>query len=87
MTSGRFIFGQRRDIMEPADLQEITSDMREQVIDDLIDQLCLRKTYASISGIPGFQAACCRAVNLNVACFGLVVKKEALDDEVIRENV
>ncbi|HAR83327.1 MAG TPA: preprotein translocase subunit SecA, partial [Sulfitobacter pontiacus] len=30
----KVIFGQRRDIMEAADLQEITADMREQVIDD-----------------------------------------------------
>ncbi len=34
----KVIFGQRREIMEANDLEEIVSDMRHQVIDDLVDQ-------------------------------------------------
>ena len=42
----KVIFGQRREIMEADDLNEIVTDMREQVIDDLIDTYMPPKTYA-----------------------------------------
>jgi len=82
----KVIFGQRRDIMEAADLQEITSDMREQVIDDLIDQFMPPKTYADQWDTQGFQAAVVEQLNLNepVAAW---CEEEGVDDEVIRERL
>ena len=82
----KVIFGQRRDIMEAADLQEITADMREQVIDDLIDQFMPPKTYADQWDTQGFQAAVVEQLNLNepVAAW---CEEEGVDDEVIRERL
>ncbi|MGY9037947.1 MAG: preprotein translocase subunit SecA [Rhodobacterales bacterium] len=82
----KVIFGQRRDIMEAADLQEITSDMREQVIDDLIDQFMPPKTYADQWDTQGFQAAVVEQLNLNVPVSAWC-EEEGVDDEVIRERL
>ena len=40
------IFSQRRDIMEATDLSDITKDMRDQVIDDLVADYIPPKSYA-----------------------------------------
>ena len=82
----KVIFGQRRDIMEAADLQEITADMREQVIDDLIDQFMPPKTYADQWDTPGFQAAVADQLNLDVPVAAWC-EEEGVDDEVIRERL
>ncbi len=42
----KVIFSQRRDIMKAKDLSEITKDMRDQVIDDLVHDYMPPKTYA-----------------------------------------
>jgi len=82
----KVIFGQRRDIMEAADLQEITADMREQVIDDLIDQFMPPKTYADQWDAQGFQAAVADQLNLDVPVAAWC-EEEGVDDEVIRERL
>ena len=82
----KVIFGQRRDIMEAADLQEITADMREQVIDDLIDQFMPPKTYADQWDTQGFQAAVADQLNLDVPVASWC-EEEGVDDEVIRERL
>jgi len=82
----KVIFGQRRDIMEAADLQEITADMREQVIDDLIDQFMPPKTYADQWDTQGFQAAVADQLNLDVPVAAWC-EEEGVDDEVIRERL
>ena len=82
----KVIFGQRRDIMEAADLQEITADMRKQVIDDLIDQFMPPKTYADQWDTQGFQAAVADQLNLDVPVAAWC-EEEGVDDEVIRERL
>ncbi|SDX30635.1 protein translocase subunit secA [Sulfitobacter pontiacus] len=82
----KVIFGQRRDIMEAADLQEITADMREQVIDDLIDQFMPPKTYADQWDTQGFQASVADQLNLDVPVAAWC-EEEGVDDEVIRERL
>jgi preprotein translocase subunit SecA len=42
----KVIFGQRREIMEAQDLSEIVTDMRHQVIDDLVDEFMPPKSYS-----------------------------------------
>ena len=42
----KVIFSQRREIMEAEDLSDITQDMREEVIDDLVDTFAPPKSYA-----------------------------------------
>lgn len=82
----KVVFRQRRDIMESADLSEITSDMREQVIDDLIDEYMPPKTYADQWDGAGFQAALLSQLNLD-APVAAWCDEEGVDDEVIRERL
>jgi preprotein translocase subunit SecA len=82
----KVVFGQRRDIMEAADLSEITSDMREQVIDDLIDQFMPQKTYADQWDTKGFQQAVLEHLNIDVPVVSWC-EEEGVDDEVIRERL
>jgi preprotein translocase subunit SecA len=82
----KVVFGQRRDIMEAADLSEITSDMREQVIDDLIDQFMPPKTYADQWDASGFQQAVLDQLNIDVPVAAWC-EEEGVDDEVIRERL
>ncbi|WP_176250265.1 MULTISPECIES: preprotein translocase subunit SecA [unclassified Sulfitobacter] len=82
----KVVFGQRRDIMEAADLSEIVSDMREQVIDDLIDQYMPPKTYADQWDTKGFQQAVLEQLNIDVPVVAWC-EEEGVDDEVIRERL
>ncbi|MFC6636117.1 preprotein translocase subunit SecA [Sulfitobacter sp. JBTF-M27] len=82
----KVIFGQRRDIMEADDLNEITTDMRHQVIDDLIDTYMPPKTYADQWDVKGFHDAVIEHLNMNLPIVEWC-EEEGVDDEVIRERL
>lgn len=82
----KVVFGQRRDIMEAADLSEITSDMREQVIDDLINTYMPPKTYSDQWDGPAFQTEVLEQLNLDLPVASWC-DEDAVDDEVIRERL
>ena len=82
----KVIFGQRRDIMEAQDLNEITTDMRHQVIDDLIDTYMPPKTYADQWDTTGFQTAVAEHLNINLPVVGWC-EEEGVDEEIIRERM
>ena len=82
----KVIFGQRRDIMEAQDLNEIVTDMREQVIDDLIDTYMPPKTYADQWDTQGFYAAVIEQLNVDVPVIAWC-EEDGVDDEVIRERL
>ncbi|UWR22514.1 preprotein translocase subunit SecA [Sulfitobacter sp. S190] len=82
----KVIFGQRRDIMEATDLQEIAQDMRHQVIDDLIDQYMPAKTYADQWDTQGFYAAVLEQLGVDVPVIDWC-EEDGVDDEVIRERL
>ena len=82
----KVIFGQRRDIMEADDLNEITTDMRHQVIDDLIDTYMPPKTYADQWDTQGFHDAVIEHLNMNLPIVEWC-EEEGVDDEVIRERL
>ncbi|MCL4133830.1 UNVERIFIED_CONTAM: hypothetical protein GTU68_016035 [Idotea baltica] len=82
----KVIFGQRRDIMESQDLQEITEDMRHQVIDDLIDQYMPRNTYADQWDTQGFYAAVIEQLGIDVPVIAWC-EEDGTDDDVIRERL
>ncbi|NNK16124.1 MAG: preprotein translocase subunit SecA, partial [Sulfitobacter sp.] len=82
----KVIFGQRRDIMEADDLNEITTDMRHQVIDDLIDTYMPPKTYADQWDTQGFHDAVIEHLNMNLPTVEWC-EEEGVDDEVIRERL
>ncbi len=82
----KVIFGQRRDIMEADDLSEVTTDMREQVIDDLVDTYMPPKTYADQWDTKGFHAAVIEQLNMNLPIVEWC-EEEGVDDDVIRERL
>lgn len=82
----KVIFGQRRDIMEAEDLSEITTDMRHQVIDDLIDTYMPRKSYADQWDSQGFYAAVIEQLNMDLPVIAWC-EEEGVDDDVIRERL
>jgi preprotein translocase subunit SecA len=82
----KVIFGQRRDIMEAEDLNEIATDMREQVIDDLIDTYMPPKTYADQWDTEGFDAAVKEQLNIDVPIPAWCAE-DGVDDDVIRERL
>ncbi len=82
----KVIFGQRRDIMEAEDLNEIVTDMRLQVIDDLIDTYMPRRSYADQWDTQGFYAAVIEHLNIDVPIIAWC-EEEGVDDEVIRERL
>ncbi len=82
----RVIFSQRREIMSATDLSEIASDMREQVIDDLIDEYMPPKTYADQWDTDGLHAAVVEKLNMNVPVQDWAAE-EGVDDDEIRERL
>lgn len=82
----KVIFGQRRDIMEASDLNEITTDMRHQVIDDLIDTYMPPKTYADQWDTQGFYAAVIEQLNMDLPIIAWC-EEEGVDEEIIRERL
>ncbi len=82
----KVVFGQRRDIMEAEDLNEIVTDMRHQVIDDLIDTYMPPKTYADQWDTQGFYAAVIEHLNIDLPIIAWC-EEDGVDDEVIRERL
>ncbi len=82
----KVIFSQRRDIMEAKDLSEVTKDMRDQVIDDLVDQYMPPKTYADQWDTQGLYAATIEQLGLDVPVIDWA-DEEGVDDDSIRERL
>ena len=82
----KVIFRQRRDIMEAADLSAITQDMRNQVIDDLVDEYMPPKTYADQWDTEGLYAACIEKLGIDVPVIDWAAE-EGVDDEEITERL
>ncbi len=53
----KVIFSQRREIMEAEDLSEIVDDMRQQMVEDLVDQHMPPKSYADQWDVDGLVTA------------------------------
>lgn len=82
----KVIFGQRREIMAAADLSDITSDMRHQVIDDLIDEFMPPKTYADQWDTQGLYAKVIEKLGVDVPVMEWA-DEEGVDDEQIAERL
>jgi len=82
----KVIFGQRREIMEAQDLSEIVSDMREQVIDDLVDAHMPPKTYADQWDTEGLYAEVIAKLGIDVPVMEWA-DEEGADNDVIRERL
>ncbi|WP_171175300.1 preprotein translocase subunit SecA [Ruegeria sp. HKCCD8929] len=82
----KVIFSQRREIMSADDLSEIVSDMREQVIDDLIDQYMPPKTYADQWDTDGLHDAVIEQLGVDAPVKDWA-DEEGVDDDEIRERL
>jgi len=80
------IFGQRREIMETDDLSDVIKDMRQQVIDDLVDQHMPPKTYSDQWTMDGLYADLIQYLGIDVAVIAWG-DEEGVDDQDIRERL
>ncbi len=82
----KVVFGQRREIMEAEDLSEITADMRDEVVDDLIDQYMPQGSYADQWDTHGLYAGVIENLSLDVPVIAWC-EEEGVDEEQIRERL
>ena len=82
----KVIFGQRREIMESTDLSEITTDMRSEVIEDLIYEFMPPKSYADQWNAEGLYAAAIERLGIDVPVMEWCAE-EGVDDEQISERL
>ncbi len=82
----KVIFKQRLDIMRADDLSNIVKDMRNEVIDDLIDQYMPEKTYADQWDTQGLYAAVIERLGMDLPVIAWA-EEEGVDDEIIIERL
>ncbi len=82
----KVIFKQRRDIMEAEDLSEITKDMRDDVIDDLVESFMPPKSYADQWDTEGLYAAVIENLGIDVPVIEWAAE-EGVDDDEIAERL
>ena len=82
----KVIFSQRREIMEAQDLSEIVKDMRDQVIDDLVDEYMPPKSYADQWDTAGLQEAVGETLGIDVPVADWAAE-EGVDDDDVRERL
>ncbi|MGR3571477.1 preprotein translocase subunit SecA [Brevirhabdus sp.] len=80
------IFGQRLEIMRSEDVNEITRDMRHQVIDDLVDAHIPQKSYVDQWDVDGLQAALADKLGVD-APIPAWSDEDGVDDAEIRERL
>lgn len=80
------IFEQRLDIMRSEDLNEIIVDMRNDVIDDLIETYMPPRSYADQWDTEGLYAAVIENLNLDAPVIAWAAE-EGVDDDVLRERL
>ncbi len=82
----KVIFSQRREIMEDSDLSDMAKDMREQVIEDLVDEFMPPKSYADQWDTEGLYAAVIRDLGIDVPVMAWA-EEEGVDNEVMQERL
>ena len=82
----KVIFGQRLEIMQAEDLSEITEDMRNQVIDDLVDLTMPPKSYPEQWDTEGLAAALRDKLNMDLPVVAWAAE-EGVDQDVMRERI
>ena len=82
----KVIFGQRLEIMEAEDLSEIVQDMRDQVIDDLVDTYMSPKSYADQWETEALAEAVKEKLAIEVPVVDWAAE-EGVDDGDVRERL
>ncbi len=82
----KVVFSQRREIMSADDLSDVTADMRQQVIDDLVDEYMPANTYADQWNTEGLYADVIVKLGLDLPVVQWA-DEEGVDDDEIRERL
>ncbi|MBR9864648.1 MAG: preprotein translocase subunit SecA [Rhodobacteraceae bacterium] len=80
------IFGQRFEIMEAEDLSETVKDMRDQVIDDLVDECIPAKSYPDQWDVEGLYGKVIEHIGIDVPIIEWA-NEEGIDDTDLRERI
>ncbi|MEM8633087.1 MAG: preprotein translocase subunit SecA [Pseudomonadota bacterium] len=82
----KVIFSQRNEIMAAGDLNEITNDMRHQVIDDLVDEHMPPNSYADQWDVESLYAAMIEKLDIDVPVLEWA-DEDGVDADVMRERL
>jgi len=82
----KVIFAQRREIMETQDLSEIVADMRQQVIDDLVEEYMPPKSYSDQWEVEELKAALIDKVGIDVDVPAWA-DEEGVDQDEVRDRL
>ena len=82
----KVIFKQRLDIMRAEDLSQIVKDMRNEVIDDLVNEYMPENTYADQWDTEGLYAAVIEQMGMDLPIIAWA-EEEGVDDEIIIERL
>ena len=82
----KVIFKQRLDIMKTDDLSEVVKDMRNEVIDDLVDVHMPPKSYAEQWDTQGLHGALIEGMNMDLPVVDWA-DEEGVDDEEITDRI
>ncbi len=80
------IFGQRMEVMQSTDLEDIVQDMRHQVVDDLVDNYLPPKSYADRWDTAGMHDALMEKMGLDLP-IATWAAEEGTDQDTIRARV
>ncbi len=80
------IFSQRLEIMHTDEVEEVAADMRQQVIDDLVDQHMPPRAYAEQWDVKGLHAAVIERLNMDLPIAEWAAE-DGVDQEVVRERI
>ncbi len=80
------VFEQRLEIMEAEDIAEIAQDMRQQVIDDLVDEYLPPKSYADQWDAQGLYAAVIEILAVEAPVIEWA-DEDGVDQEIVRERL
>lgn len=80
------VFEQRLEIMDAEDIGEIAEDMRQQVIDDLVDEYLPPRSYADQWDATGLYAAVIEILNVDAPVLEWA-EEDGVDQEIVRERL
>jgi preprotein translocase subunit SecA len=80
------IFGQRLEIMQAEDVNEIAEDMRHEVVTDLVDMFMPPRSYADAWDVPGLYAAVMEKLGLDLPIIKWAAE-EGVDQDAMRDRI
>ncbi|MDP5345003.1 MAG: preprotein translocase subunit SecA [Paracoccaceae bacterium] len=82
----KVVFAQRLEVMQADDQAEIVTDMRHQLIDDLVDAFLPPKSYPDEWDAAGLYAAVIEKLNLDLPIIGWAAE-EGVDQDALRTRI